>query len=98
MPYFNTTNLVGEELKLSTQKAETQTEKVLAYFEKYSTGRFSPSQVHLKVNVGSPITSTRRAISDLTKEGKLEKTKYKEEGIYGKPEYMWQLAFKTQLF
>ena len=41
--------------------------------------------------VGTLITSVHRCITDLTKEGHLEKTTRKRKGIYGRPEYIWKL-------
>ena len=39
-----------------------------------------------------PITSIRRALSDLTSECKLTKTDNKKLGPYGKHEFTWKLA------
>ena len=89
--YYNTTSEAGDTLKYSQVKAETQTEKVLAFFFKYREDMFTPSSVHGYIGGNSPLTSTRRAISDLTKDNKLEKTIYKGSGSYGKPEYCWRL-------
>lgn len=89
--YHNTTHLTGAELQDSTQKAETQTEKVLRFFKVHSGYKYPPSFVHNVIGGNSPLTSTRRALSDLTKKGELEKTEHKRVGAYGKPEYMWRL-------
>lgn len=51
---------------------------------------FSPSQVHEQKCFQWPLTSTRRAISNLTKAGILEKTDHTVEGRYGKPEHCWK--------
>jgi hypothetical protein len=42
-----------------------------------------------------PVTSVRRSISNLTKQGKLEKTSEMKKEEYGKPNYYWKL--KTAL-
>jgi len=92
MGYFNTTNETGEVLKESTQKAKTQTQQILELFEYRPDGHYSPSEVYnLLQRLNCPITSIRRAISDLTKEGKLEMTGFKRTGLYGKPEFCWTL-------
>jgi hypothetical protein len=39
-----------------------------------------------------PLTSVRRAISTLTREGVLKKTDKQRTGYYGKREYMWRLV------
>ncbi len=87
--YYNTTNETGNDLKESHQKAKSQQQKILDYFKKNKSA--SPSQVMLALPVGTLITSVRRSITDLTKEGHLEKTPDKRKGIYGKPEYIWRL-------
>ena len=89
--YHNTTDLEGAELKDSQVKAETQTEKVLWVFECFPGRVMTPFEVMHDGQFDCPITSIRRAISDLTKEGKLVKTESKREGDYGKPNYMWTL-------
>jgi len=86
MGYYNTLGETGEVLKSSTQKAETQTDRILKFFEDNPVASYSPSLVHFNVGGKSPLTSTRRSMSDLTKEGKLEKTEYKSKGAYGKYE------------
>ena len=40
----------------------------------------------------APITSIRRAITDLTNEGKLVKTNSLKKGNYGKKCHCWKLA------
>ena len=45
----------------------------------------------LALPVGTLITSVRRSITDLTKEGYLEKTSEQRKGLYGKKEYIWRI-------
>ena len=40
----------------------------------------------------APLTSIRRAMTTLTKDGKLIKTDKQVPGIYGTPNYKWKLA------
>ena len=87
--YYNTTNETGNDLKESHKKAESQQQKILDIFK--TSKEASPSQVMLALPVGTLITSVRRCITDLTKEGHLEKTTRKRIGIYGRPEYIWKL-------
>ena len=96
--YHNTTQLKGDELRDSIRTARTQTDKVLVFFKHYPGRSFTPSYVHSFVEDGEPLTSSRRSISDLTRDGHLEKTEEKRTGIYGKPEYCWRLKFQTTLF
>ena len=94
MTFYNTTREEGElleEFKEATTKQET---KILEIFETFNN--LSPSQV-LKFYMNSyqgqmvPLTSIRRAITNLTKDGILIKTTNKREGIFGRKEYIWEL-------
>jgi hypothetical protein len=92
--YHNTTNEVTQ-LQAFTSIAIGQDSVVLEYFKQRPLAEFSPSQVLKKlinsnlINNGTPITSIRRSISDLTKEGKLIKTSNKVPGMFGRPEHTW---------
>jgi hypothetical protein len=91
MSYYNTTNEFAKVLETSKQKAKRQDEIILNAFKQIS--EMTPSEVWTNFfDVDSvPITSVRRAMTDLTNDGKLIKTEVKKKGIYGKPEYVWQL-------
>ena len=92
--YFNTTNLKSEELKAANKKAAKQSDVILSVF-KCSHLPLSPSRVLKLVSRSGfnyPLTSIRRAISDLTSEGYLVKTDQRTKGIYDAYEYMWKLA------
>ena len=90
--FFNTVNLKGEKLKESWKAALTQQERVLFILKANKKG-MTPSDVH-KIYCHywntCPITSIRRAMSNLTENGDLEKTQNQAEGIYGKPNYIWK--------
>lgn len=92
MSYYNTTHLLGKELKDSIDKASNQEAKILIYFE-HKKEPLTPSDVwKVLFNTDqTPLTSVRRAITDLTKEDKLIKTEEFKEGMFGKPEYYWKL-------
>lgn len=92
MVYYNTTNLKGDELKTSQKKAVSQEQKILEIFNKYQIP-LSPTEVYRNFAPPyAPLTSIRRALSNLTRDGKLEKTSKKKLGMYGKYEHCWQLA------
>ena len=93
MSFYNTISLKGDELKEAEEKAETQEDKVLDFFQRHSRWHYTPWEVRRLVFAGSnvPITSVRRAINNLTDAGKLEKTDEKRVGPYGKPSYAWAL-------
>lgn len=92
--YYNTTNLKGDELKTSQKRTVSQEQKILEIFKDRKID-LSPTDVY-KIfafyfkNV--PLTSIRRALSNLTKDGKLKKTSKKRLGMYGKHEHCWKLA------
>ena len=90
MTYHNTTNLSGDDLKDSTKKAQTQNEAVMEIFRMNTS--MSPSQVwKCYGTVKAPLTSIRRSITNLTKDGYLKKTVIQRHGVFGKPEYVYTL-------
>lgn len=91
--YFNTTNERGQQLNDSRLKVATQNEIVLTYFKAHKARFLSPSDVWQNCFNGSvPLTSVRRAITNLERSGMLKKTDVKIPGIYGKDTYTWVLA------
>jgi len=97
--FHNTTHEVGAELKEATDKAKTQDDLVLRYFKARLAGiAFTPSQIHDRLigfgqlDKSTPLTSIRRAISNLTESGHLVKTTSKKPGPMGRNEYRWKLA------
>jgi len=90
--YYNTTNQQGKELKNNIKKALTQYDEIKKYFRNHKR-MFTPSEIWVKLyDISTPITSVRRAITDLTNDGVLEKTKrQKPKGLYNRPEYYWRL-------
>jgi hypothetical protein len=87
--HFNTTNESGKQLSLLNEIAVNQEEKVLELFTIYK--KLSPSDVH-KYYSQNPITSLRRAISNLTKKGFLIKTNEKKIGEWNRNEYIWEIV------
>lgn len=87
--YFNTTDLKGDELKESIARAFKQEEIILSLFKRH--GNLSPSDVLKLLDFQYPITSVRRAITNLTTKHYLIKTKVQKKGLYGKAEYIWAL-------
>lgn len=88
MSYYNTTNESGTSLLSSESDAANQEESIINLYRRI--GMASPSQVSV-VFPKWPLTSIRRAITDLTKVGYLVKTDTKQIGLYGKPESVWRL-------
>lgn len=91
MAYYNTTNQSGEALVSSKKKATSQEVKILQLFTRNPRVAFSPSQVWATFGNAAPLTSIRRSITNLTKQGLIEKTSHKTEGLYGRDEYTWKL-------
>ena len=88
MTFFNTTNETGATLKKYRGNAETQNRAILQLFINENT--LSPSKAWEALNCPDvPLTSIRRAITNLTKSGHLVKTIFKSVGKYGRPEYIW---------
>jgi Fe2+ or Zn2+ uptake regulation protein len=85
--YYNTTNESAEQLKTFKGKATKQENEILQLFKRDSF--LSPSDVQKEFQ-NYPLTSVRRAITNLTIAGLLEKTADKRPGIYGRNECVWK--------
>ena len=89
--YYNTNNETGSSLENSRKNTYTQEEIVLKIF--IDNKRLSASEAWKIYNKkgNTPITSIRRAITNLCGKGKLIKTEGTRDGLYGKKEYIYQL-------
>lgn len=87
--YYNTNKERGDELINSDHKAKSQEEEILKIFN--IKERLSASEAWaIYDNKGNtPITSIRRAITNLYNDGKLFKTNERIIGIYGKKEHIY---------
>ena len=97
MAYYNTTGESGESLRDKAIKAKSQKEKIL-WGVKYCTNTYSNFYTSSSSILSAewcgektPITSIRRAISDLVSEGELVYTGEKRTGMYGSPERLVKL-------
>lgn len=94
--YFNTTlDSLPTELE-NIKNARKQEQAILVIFKTYKVP-LTPSfiwQVYCTImrNENTPITSIRRAISVLKSKGLVEKCNKKAEGLYGKPEFYYELC------
>jgi hypothetical protein len=99
--FHNTTNETGVQLEAFTKKAQTQDEVVLTFFKNHLNHDFSPSKLyeylikHSLIDNTTPLTSIRRALTNLTVAGKLTKTNRTVISRYGRSEYVWQLKKET---
>lgn len=91
--FYNTIHENGDQLRESMRKAKTQEDKVEAFFKAFPDKSFTPFDIqYLGIfDDNVPITSIRRAITNLEKRNVLEKTVEKREGGYGKDNYCWKL-------
>ena len=91
--YYNTTNAVGVDLVNLQIKAKGQQKIVLELFGYFP--KMSGSMAHRKYQIvtgkgKTPITSIRRALSDLASKGLIVQTNEKIIGNYGVNEYFYQ--------
>ena len=93
--YHNTTSSSGEQLNRFEGKAKSQEERILEWIKRCPSFLMSPSDVRKYVfNSEIPLTSVRRALTNLTTSLDLVKTDQQLNGPYGRPEYLWRLADK----
>ena len=91
MTYYNSVPEGEEEVQAYTAKAKTQQQYILALFQDGKP--HSPTDIHNRcLNAGMiwPITSIRRAITDLDAEMYIRKTGDKSKGRYGRNENKWE--------
>jgi hypothetical protein len=90
--FHNTTNLSGDELKKREMRAGSQTRKILDFFRSHEYISWTAWEIQKAMDLQrTPITSVRRAISDLTHMGYLVKTDIKRVGEYGEECYAWRI-------
>ena len=97
MTFFNTIDENPDELAKSQAQALTQEQRIMSCFNQYEKP-LSPSMVLSISGLNCPITSIRRAMTNLSDNGKLEKTKEFVMGNYGKKEHLWQLPQKPESY
>lgn len=69
----------------------TKQEKIIARFFYHNPDHhIGPGRLHDQQGYDWPVTSTRRAITNLTTDGILVKTEFQSAGPYGRPEHHWQ--------
>ena len=97
--YYNTNNEEQPQLFRSWAQTAKQNDLIYELFRRHPNNEYSPDEIHIMIDQividtnGSkywPITSIRRAISTLTKQGKLTKTNNLRKGKYGKQTHTWK--------
>jgi hypothetical protein len=90
--YHNTTGATGDHLRAYREAAAGQEADVLAFFAAHPGRSFTPEPVQRRVMPRAPLTSARRAITNLTAKGLLVKTGETATGKFGRPVRLWMLA------
>lgn len=93
--YHDTGHLGKTASRLYESKAKAQETKVLDYFRANPGQMFTPEQIGLELMPDSPRTSWGRCLSNLTRDGFLEKSDKWVMGSYGRPIRYWKLAAPT---
>jgi len=93
MAYYNTTRIEGNDLRRAHRQTETQQEKILSFFKKHWIMAFTPFDVQAECLPDAPITSVRRAITNLTDDNRLVKLQEYKIGKHGKRNHKWQYLF-----
>lgn len=88
--YYNTVGETGATLKEYRKKAQGQNDMVLKAMKEL--GKASPSQLMKYFPPSTPITSVRRSLSNLTREGYLRMTEQTAKGLFGRLEHVWELS------
>lgn len=95
--YFNTTHSTGETLDLFNRKAADQETRIAEFFVRNAHRDFTPSEVWAILFDGTaPITSVRRAMTNLHQRGVIFKTDDQRDGPYGRPEHVHRLPAPDQ--
>ena len=93
MSYYNTTKQKANNLKDWELKALSQESLIRKFMELNKDISFTPFEIQeafLEEDVIWPITSVRRALTNLTKDNVLIKTDELVPADYGRPNYKWQ--------
>lgn len=96
MPFYQTIPLFPDERQVVKEKVEHQDNLVVQSFNRLQMP-MGPSMVYKyllnkgKITHRTPITSIRRSITSLTKDGVLVKTEKTVMGNWGTREHLWAL-------
>tara|TARA_Y100000296_G_C4975492_1_gene158013 strand:+ start:139 stop:468 length:330 start_codon:yes stop_codon:yes gene_type:complete len=89
--YYNTLKESKSDVKVSRDKAKRQKDEIFAIF-RHTLRPMTPAEIwdgYGYKNKNTPLTSIRRAITNLESEGLLKKTDIQKPGVYGKLNYCW---------
>ena len=92
MDYYNTNRESGNTLSDSRLIAKEQQTRILDYFRANEDKSYTPCEVWVDLfRNNTPLTSIRRAMTNLTTQGFLRKTAEMKEGHYGKQCHTWRV-------
>lgn len=84
------------EVERGNLTSKSQSEKILEWFEKNPLAKETPFGIASKLfSPDVPVTSIRRALTDLTKDGKLVKLAEQTKERYGVSNCFWMLSPKS---
>ena len=84
MSYYNTNSETGDTLTTSRTRVNVQEREIISVFNGRPGRKMTPFDVQDDVGHHVPITSIRRAITNLTSRGLLTKSDAMKLGRYGK--------------
>ena len=89
--FYNTINETPIQKEASDKRAIAQQDFILSIFERDKRVGLTPEWVwDFYYKRKPPVTSIRRAFSNLQAQGLIEKTGEMRPGIYGKPVHIWR--------
>jgi len=89
--YYNTNKEEGIDLEISLKNSKSQEVIILSIFKDNKELSASKAWSIYNKNKNTPLTSIRRAITDLCTKGELIKTDKTVIGIYGKKEHIYKI-------
>lgn len=90
--FYNTIAEPPQDLQTSRRAVDKQENIILSWFKGHPHSRCTPFEIHDQVLPAAPITSVRRALTNLTDSGLLEKLDSQKVERWGKRNYEWRLA------
>lgn len=85
-----TRHYTDEQIRHLKESATKQERVIARWFYANPDRQIGPSRLHEEQGYGWPLTSTRRAITNLTDAGILQKAGKTDSSIYGRPEHLWR--------
>ena len=96
--YHNTTNQTELFVEAEVKNFKNQEERVMYFMKSLPKATASEIWTLISLDKEYPITSIRRAMSNLCFDDELHKTKSTKIGLYGKPEHYYELFDLDKLF